>query len=129
MRPDNRAHLAATARQRSQLTRRRAEEAVRQLDRAGRPVTFVSVAREASVSRSWLYRQPQLRAEINKLRTSIPAAIPIPTAQRASIESSRRRREAMLDEIHRLKAENRELRAEVARRLGHERAARANTHE
>jgi hypothetical protein len=34
----------------------------------------------------------------------------------------------MLDEIRRLKAENRELRAEVARRLGHDRAAGANTH-
>jgi hypothetical protein len=122
MRPDNSAPLAAAARQRSNVTRRRAEEAVRQLDRNGTPVTFASVARHASVSRSWLYRQPALRAEITRLRTSTPT-VPIPSAQRTSLESSRRRREAMLAEIQRLKKENHELRTQIARRLGDERAA------
>jgi hypothetical protein len=115
-------HLAAAAQKRSQDTRRRAQEALRRLDRAGEPITFAAVAQAASVSRSWLYRQPELRAEIDRLRAVTPPAVPLPSAERTSAESSRRRREAMLAEIQRLKDENRQLREQVARRFGEQRA-------
>ena len=36
--------------------------------RPGMPITFDAVAREAQVSRSWLYNQPDLRAEVERLR-------------------------------------------------------------
>ncbi len=36
--------------------------------RAGLPITFDALAREARVSRSWLYNQPDLRAEVERLR-------------------------------------------------------------
>ena len=42
--------------------------ALRRMDNAGLPITFDAVAREAEVSRSWLYTQPDLRAEIERLR-------------------------------------------------------------
>ena len=115
--------LVAAAKQRTQDTRHRAIDALRHLDTAGEPVTFTSVSRAAGVSRSWLYRQPDLSAEINRLRSSSSAAtVPVPSAQRASADSQRRRLEATLDEIQRLKTENHQLREQVARHLGQQRA-------
>jgi hypothetical protein len=117
----NRAALTAAARQRAQDTRRRAVEALRRCDAAGEPVTFTGIAQAADVSRSWLYRQPDLRAEIDRVRAP-SATTAVPSAQRASTDSMRRRLEATLDEIQRLKAENRQLREQVARRFGQQRA-------
>ena len=114
--------LVVAAQQRAQDTRHRAVDALRRLDAAGETVTFTGVAQAAGVSRSWLYRQPDLCSEIDRLRTSGRATTaPAPSAQRAS-DSLRRRLEANLDEIQRLKAENHQLREQVARRFGQQRA-------
>lgn len=112
--------IVAAARRRSQDTRQRATEALRCCDAAGEAVTFTGIAQAAGVSRSWLYRQLDLRAEIDRLRTSAKATVP--SAQRASTDSLRRRLEATLDEIQRLKAENHQLRQQVAVRFGERRA-------
>lgn len=111
--------LAAATERRVQDTRLRAIGAIRQLATAGEAVTFTSVAQQAGVSRSWLYRQPDLRAEIGRLRTSTTPSVP--AAQRASVDSQRRRLEATLDEIQRLRTENHQLRELLARRYGQER--------
>src|SRR5680860_1345734 len=68
MRADNSRHLIAAAQQRAKQTRTRALRALRRLDDTGTAVTFEAVAREAGVSRSWLYSQAALRAEIQALR-------------------------------------------------------------
>lgn len=116
--------LALAAQRRSQDTRLRAIGAMRRLDTAGETITFANVARQAGVSRSWLYRQPDLRAEIDRLRTTnTTATAAVPSAQRASAASLRNRLDATLDEIRHLKAENHQLREEVARRFGQQRAA------
>lgn len=71
MRADNSHHLTAATRRRSAATRRRALAALRRMDTAGTPVSFDTLARDASVSRSWLYTQPDdLRAEIERLRVA-----------------------------------------------------------
>ena len=114
--------LFAAAQARSQQTRHRAEEALRALDAKGIAVTFAAVAVSASVSRSWLYRDGPLRTEIKRLRDR-PSATVTPSAQRASGESLRRQRDALLDEIVLLKKENLGLRTEVARLLGERRHA------
>jgi hypothetical protein len=121
MTADNHAALHAATQQRAQDTRRRAVDALRRLDDAGEPVTFSSVAQTAGISRSWLYRQTDLRAEIDRLRTATGTPL-VPAAQRASSDSQHRRREATLDEIQRLKTENQHLREQVARRFGQQRA-------
>ncbi|MCX2750476.1 DUF6262 family protein [Arthrobacter sp. MI7-26] len=72
-RPDNSRHLVKAAQQRAAYTRAKAVQALRTLHADGRPVTFDAVARHAGVSRSWLYTQPDLRAEIEHLRESSPA--------------------------------------------------------
>ena len=126
MTTDDRTALAAAAQQRSQQTRHRAIDTLRRLDAAGSNVTFTGVAQAAHVSRSWLYRQPDLRAEIDRLRNSRTATATVPSTQRASTDSLKRRLEDTLDEIRRLKAENHHLRQQVARRFGQERADGAN---
>jgi hypothetical protein len=52
MPPDHTTHLITAARQRHELTRAKAIRAIRQLARTGTPITFGSVARTATVSRS-----------------------------------------------------------------------------
>jgi uncharacterized protein DUF6262 len=93
MHPDNTAPLITAARKRSELTRSKAIQAIRELDRAGTSVTFEAVARAADVSRSWLYAQADLRAEIEHLReaTQRAPAPPIPSGQRATDASLLRR--------------------------------------
>jgi len=68
MHADNTAPIVVAARQRRELTRAKAIQALRELERTGTPVTFQSVAAAATVSRSWLYNQPDIRAEIERLR-------------------------------------------------------------
>ena len=91
MHPDNPAPLAAAAARRHELTRSRAIQALRELDRAGAPVTFASVATAAGISRSWLYTQPDIRDQIQRLRdtTAGKAATAIPARQRATDASLR----------------------------------------
>lgn len=124
MRADNTRHLRQAARDRHESTVARAEQALRRLDRSGQPVTFRGVATAARVSRAWLYRQPDLRAAVERLRAEqAPATGPrTPAAQRASDESRQRRLEALHDDNTRLRAENAQLREQVARLLGERRA-------
>ena len=122
---DNRHLRAQAAARRAADTRKRARAALQRLDRDGDPITFTAVAAAANVSRSWLYRDPDLRAEIARLRDAHrPAAGPsVPAAQRATHDSLQRRVEALLDANHALRAENTALREQVALALGEQRAA------
>lgn len=132
MRPDNAAPIVAAARHRHELTRARAVQALRELDRTGAPATFAAVAAKAGVSRSWLYAQPDIRDQIVRLReaTSRSPAAPVPAAQRTTDASLLRRLEAAHAERRRLQEENTRLRQEiaqagrrVARALGEQRQA------
>jgi len=120
---DNTRFLSQATQQRRELTLERARQAVRRLDQDGQAVTFCGVAAEAGVSRSWLYREPTIRAEIERLRTARPARLRLPAAQRPSSESLHQRLDAVREEISRLREENRNLRDQLARKLGHDRAA------
>lgn len=126
MRADNSHHIIAAARNRHEYTRAKAVQALREIDAAGTTVTFEAVARAARVSRSWLYSQQDLRAEVERLRAAgrrSPDA-PIPARQRASDASLRQRLEATNERNRRLSEENRQLRRQLARALGDLRAAR-----
>jgi hypothetical protein len=127
---DNTVHLATSARRRHELTRSKAVQALRELENTGAPVTFETVARTAAVSRSWLYTQPDLRTEIERLRQTTrrspePA---IPADQRTSDPSLRRRLEAALARNRELTEDNLRLRRQLARALGDERAEARTRH-
>jgi hypothetical protein len=119
--------LREAAEARHDATLRRAEDTLRRLATKGGPITFRRVAEEAGVSRAWLYRQDQLRRQIDQLRqTPTSRASRIPTTERATSDSLRQQLHAHRSEIARLRAENQELREQLARQLGAQRAA-ANT--
>jgi Family of unknown function (DUF6262) len=125
MRADNSRHVIAAARQRSESTHRRAVAALRHLDNTGTPVTFDAVARQAGVSRSWLYNQPDLRTEIERLRhrqQPTPQRL-VPDRQRASEASLRQRLEVATARIRQLEADNKRLRDALAQALGERRTA------
>jgi len=125
MRADNSRHVVEAARRRGQLTRSKAVQALRVMDAAGEPITFETVARRAQVSKSWLYAQPDLRAEIENLRASRRQAPDprIPARQRSSDASLRQRLEAANARLRQLAEENRTLREQLARALGEQRSA------
>jgi hypothetical protein len=104
MHADNSAHLITAARQRSAATRRRTAD---QLRRA---------RLRAQVSRSRLYAQHDLRAEIERLRGQHqpPRRQPIPARQRATDASLRARLELTTQRVRELEADNRRLRGEAA---------------
>ena len=119
MRADNSRFLIQAAQDRHEATATRASEALQRLDRAGEPISYRIVAQAAGVSRAWLYRQPDLRAEIDRLRTASPTSSgpQLPAAQRASEKSRQRRIEALLEDNKRLRAANSQLNDQVARPL------------
>jgi DNA-binding Lrp family transcriptional regulator len=120
MRADNSRHLAAAARDRAQQTHAKALRALRALEDTGRPVTFEAVAREAGVSRSWLYSEPGIRATIDQLRARRPSptASVTPKRQRATDDSLLRRLQAATERMRQLEEDNRQLRHALAEALG-----------
>lgn len=68
MHADNSHHLIAAAQRRHETARAKATQALRDLDREGGAVTFQIVAQKAHVSRSWLYTQDDICAEVRRLR-------------------------------------------------------------
>jgi hypothetical protein len=99
--------LAEAAERRSERAADRAHVAIRRLERAGEPVSFQAVAREAGVSRQFLYTVDRLRGEIEQLRSAHVKRddVPLPAAQRASEASLKARNQMLLDENRRLKGE------------------------
>lgn len=123
---DNSAHLTVAAQRRHELTRSKAIQALRELARAGTSVTFEAVAVAAGVSRSWLYTQPDIKTEIQGLREATHHAptSTVPVSQKASDTSLLRRLEAATQRNRELAAANQQLRRQLARALGDQRAAR-----
>ncbi len=116
--------LGRAAAGRHQRAVERAARALRDLDREGARVSFQSVARRAGVSRQWLYTQPALRSEIERLRDQ-PRRVTdgIPARQRATEASLRQRLETLRAENQRLRQENADLKTELAIAYGQQRRA------
>ena len=102
-----------------------AEQALRALDKEGAAVSFQAIAKRAGVSRQWLYTQPQIRAEIERLRDQAPSRRDgIPARQRASDASLRQHLDSLRAENQRLRDENASLKNELAIAYGHQRHSR-----
>jgi uncharacterized membrane protein YccC len=84
------------------------------------------VAAAAKTSRSLLYRDADIRAEIQRLRARAPSGTSrLPAAQRTSDISLQQRLATLLDDNHALRGDNRKLRDQIAALLGEQRAASA----
>ena len=124
-RADNSAFLAQANARRHQAALAAARHAIEQLQREGTAINYTAIAHSAGVSRSWLYRQSQIRDLISQLRHQHAPAATL-TAQRASADSLRQRLDTARTEITRLRAENRSLRDQIARQLGLQRTQSAS---
>ncbi|MEU6191511.1 DUF6262 family protein [Nocardia sp. NPDC047038] len=120
MRADNSKYLLATARHRHELARSKAIRAIRELDAAGAAVTFRIVATTAEVSRSWLYSQPDIRDEVQRLRELNRRAptTSLPAHHRSSDSSLARRLELANARNRELTEDNHRLRQQLAQALG-----------
>ncbi|WP_405879492.1 DUF6262 family protein [Streptomyces sp. NBC_01136] len=61
-------HLRQATRARTEEAEKRARTALAELVKAGKPVSFTAVARQAGVSTDFLYRSPELRTRIERHR-------------------------------------------------------------
>jgi Family of unknown function (DUF6262) len=127
--PPDTAPITAAARRRHERTRAQATRALRELGQAGAPVTYASLAAAAGVSRSWLYTQPDIRAEVERLReaTSRAPSPPVPARQRTSEASLHTRLDAALARNRALAEENQRLRRQLAHALGEQRTPATGT--
>lgn len=121
---DQTQHLAAATRRRATDTRARARAALRRLDREGSVINYVTVANAAGVSRALLYRDPELRKEIDHLRDRARTTAPRQPASQRMTQASREELDAaMRTEIQALRRENHALRIRLATVLGEDRHA------
>jgi Family of unknown function (DUF6262) len=113
--PAARRPLADAAARRTLDAEQRVRTALRELDREGASVTFAAVAESARVSRAFLYQHPDVRSEIEALRSAqVDAPARLPVRQRASDASLRARLRAALEEGQRQREEIARLRDELA---------------
>jgi hypothetical protein len=111
--------LTANARRRSEQTLQKAQDALTAMAARGEAVTVASLAKNAEVSRSWIYTQPELRDRIEQLHQAAPLRPPHPAAaSRASLESLKRRLDLAHQRIIQLRHENGQLRHAVERLHG-----------
>ena len=64
----NTSGLEAHAQQKRESAIKRTEEAIARLIKNKRPVNFKTVSEESGVSRTWLYKEPEIKARINKIK-------------------------------------------------------------
>ena len=120
---DRTERLRQAAQERHDATSARARQTLDALRRDAQPITFRHLATTAGVSRSWLYRQPDLRKEIEQPRGSPPTRTTnVRSSQRASSDSLRQQLHIYREEVARLRAENSALKDQLARQLGMARA-------
>jgi hypothetical protein len=122
--------LSGAAARRHELTRARAVQALRELDRAGTPVAFAGVAQAVGISRSWLYTQPDISSHIRRLREKTDgtgSTGTVPVGQRSTEASLRARLTTALDRNKQLTGENARLRRQLTRALGDQRSARTRS--
>ncbi|MEV4902980.1 DUF6262 family protein [Citricoccus sp. NPDC055426] len=117
--------MITAAQRRHETTRAKATQALRDLDREGGAVTFQIVAQKAQVSRSWLYTQPDICAEIRRLRDIQrgSAGSSLPASQRSTEASLLRRLEVANARVRDLTTENQRLRKQLEHTLGQLRAS------
>lgn len=60
--------LEAHAQQKRESALERAEEAITKLIQKKQPVNFKTVSEESGFSRSWLYKEPEIKDKINQIK-------------------------------------------------------------
>ena len=101
-------NLKKTQSARKEEARVQVDKAIEHLQKTGGKINFHTVAREAHLSVSYLYKYPELKQHIAELR-SLQSHLP-PPAKQVSSKSHNKVIARLKDRIHTLENENRELR-------------------
>lgn len=64
----NTTEIVRLAQQKSQKTREKVDKAISKFSIEGKAINFNSIAKEAKVSKSWLYKEQDIRQRIESLR-------------------------------------------------------------
>lgn len=114
------ARLAEAAATRTTEATARTRRAITKLNHAGQPITFVSIARNANVSTSFLYQHPELRREISEYRIRTTGDLRQPDAGSATLKSLRTKllvalqhNRTLAEQVAVLRSENEVLRSRV----------------
>ena len=101
-------NLKKTQEARKEDARERVDKAIERLQKMGGKINFHTIAREASVSVSYLYKYPELKQQIAELRSK-QSHLP-PTAKSVSSKSHDRVVARFKERIQKLEKDNQELR-------------------
>lgn len=108
--------LRASAQKRHEEAVAHAEDAILQLYRQGKPISFPSVAQAAGVSVSWLYQNQEIKQRIQLLRQQQQEELRTQPTQAPSKELEASKDAvitALKQKIKELNTENRELRKQL----------------
>lgn len=101
--------LKKSAAEKQLAAKSRLDSALQRMIRDRKRINFNTVAKEANVSLSWLYKEENVRQRIQHLRTQyVPKKVDVPKVEHASESSWKAKYNAA---VHR----NRELREEIER--------------
>jgi len=105
--------IKAAAQKKKEETFTRAEEAIKKLIKEKKPINFESVSQAADVTRAWLYRQPELRNQIETLRERQGVKQQLPVELKLSDASKQTLTFELRKQNKELKMENQKLKREL----------------
>jgi hypothetical protein len=115
---DNSHHLAAVTARRSAEARRRAENALLALRGSGQLASVSQLAKDAGVSRSWLYTQPDLIAGLRQLAGQAPTPRSAPASEqslRVRLSAVQARNQRLQQQVNALTEQNNQQRRQLER--------------
>ncbi len=99
--------LLKAAKSKREITLSKATKALYELQSTNQVVTFAAIAKHANISVAWLYRQPNIRKQVEQLRAkSLPSLIAHKKAENALLCHLKTR-------VKTLENENKELRKQL----------------
>lgn len=106
----NTAGIRRYARDRHEAARHKCKQAITILLSERKNVNFKTVSEAANVSLSWLYKQKEVREQIEFLRSQKKSKIAVPATERASSASQIAQNKALRKRISELEGEIKKLR-------------------
>ncbi len=101
--------LRQSAQKKRQQAFEQTEQAIKQLIKEGKPINFETVAATAGVSKAWLYKESEIKARIEHLRSQAKPSQPSQPKQKLSDRSKDAVINTLKDRIRKLEQRNREL--------------------
>ncbi|MEH2175713.1 DUF6262 family protein [Nostoc sp.] len=115
--------LRQNAQKKKQEARKRADAAIQQLNKEGRPINFKAVAEMAGVSTAWLYKEPTIKSRIETLREQGTKKQKLVAPEQKVTDASKDAKyQALKQRLQKIEAENKGLREHLETIHGRQRA-------